>query len=142
MGVQCLRVEVTLTGAHHNEHFLHHRRRSRNSRSCELLGGAPLKKQSDTSDLFSFVSTWFEAARFGMEAQLVMALRMMRLASGGPLAEAEARQMISEKVSAFEESQVAIVTALATGGGFYAATVGAYAPYQRRVRVNRVRLDS
>jgi hypothetical protein len=101
-----------------------------------------LKKQFDTNDLFDFVSTWFEPARFGTEAQLVMALRMMRLALGGPLAVAEARQMILEKVSAFEESQVAIMTALASGNGLYAAAVGAYAPYQRRVRVNRVRLGS
>jgi len=50
--------------------------------------------------------------------------------------------MVSEKVSAFEEAQVAIVTALATGSGLSAATAGAYAPYWRGVRANRLRLDS
>lgn len=101
-----------------------------------------MKNQFDTNGLFDFVSTWFEAARFGTEAQLVIALRMMRLALGGPIAVAEARQMILEKVSALEELQTAVMTALATGNGLYAAAVGAYAPYQRRVRVNCVRLGS
>ncbi len=101
-----------------------------------------MSKQFDTSDLFNVVNTWFEAARFSADVQRVMALRMMKLASGGPLAVTEARQMISEKVSAFEEAQVAIVTALATGRGLYVATVEAYAPYQRCVRVNCVRLGS
>jgi len=50
--------------------------------------------------------------------------------------------MISEKVFAYEEAQVAIVTALATGSGLYAATAEAYGPYQRCVRANCLRLDS
>jgi hypothetical protein len=101
-----------------------------------------LSKQFDTNELFNLISTWFEAARFGADVQHVMTLRMMRLASGGPCAVTEVWQMISEKVSAFEESHVAIMTALATGGGLYAATVVACEPYQRRVRLNCVRLDS
>ena len=101
-----------------------------------------MNKQFDTSDLFNVVSAWLEAARFSADVQRVMALRMMRLASGGPLAVTEAWRMVSEKVSVFGEAQVAIVTALATGNGLCAATVGAYAPYQRCVRVNCVRLGS
>ena len=92
--------------------------------------------------MFNVMNTWLEVVRFSADVQRVMALRMMRLASGGPLAATEARQMISEKVFAFEEAQVAIVTALATGSGFYAATAEAYGPYQRRVRANCLRLDS
>jgi hypothetical protein len=67
---------------------------------------------------------------------------MMRLASGGPLAATEARQMISEKVAALAEAQVAIATALATGSNLYAATAEAYVPYRRCVRANCLRLDS
>ena len=92
--------------------------------------------------MFNVMNTWLEVVRFSADVQRVMALRMMRLASGGPLAATEARQMISEKVFAFEEAQVAIVTALATGSGFYAATAKAYGPYQRCVRANCLRLDS
>ena len=40
----------TSIGAH-NEHFLHHRRRGHNGRSCGLLGSAPLNKQFDTSEV-------------------------------------------------------------------------------------------
>jgi len=36
----------TLVGAH-NEHFLHHRRRGRNYRSCRFFGSAPLNKSLD-----------------------------------------------------------------------------------------------
>jgi hypothetical protein len=92
--------------------------------------------------LFNVMNTWLEAMRFGADVQRVVALRMMRLASGGPLAATEARQMISEKVAAFTEAQVAIATALATGSSLYAATAEAYVPYQRCVRANCLRLHS
>jgi hypothetical protein len=92
--------------------------------------------------LFNVLNTWLEAVRFSADVQRVMALRMIRLASGGPLAATEACQMIAEKVSAFEEAQVAIVTALATGSDLYAATAEVYGPYQRCVRANCLRLDS
>ncbi len=91
--------------------------------------------------MFDVINTWLEAVRFSADVQRVMALRMMRLASGGPLAVTEARRMISEKIVAFEAAQVAIATALATGGGLYAATAEAYAPYRRCVRANCLRLD-
>jgi hypothetical protein len=103
-----------------------------------------LSKQFDAaqSGWFGVLNTWLEAASFSMDVQRVVSLRIMRLASGGPLAATEAQRMISEKVSAFGEAQVAIALALATGGGFYAATAEAYAPYRRCVRANRLRLDS
>jgi hypothetical protein len=87
----------TSIGAH-NEHFLHHRRRGRNSRSCGLLGSAPLNKQFDTSEVGL-------KRRVSTDVHRVMALRMMRLASGGSVAATEAWPMISEKASAFEESE-------------------------------------
>jgi hypothetical protein len=52
------------------------------------------------------LNTWLEAARFCADVQHVIALRMMRLASGDPLATTEAWQMVSEKVFAFEEAHV------------------------------------
>jgi hypothetical protein len=61
-------------------------------------------------------STWMkfslDAARFGYEVQTVMALRMLRLARGGKLAEREARRMVAEKGAAFAEA----ASTLATGG--------------------------
>lgn len=90
----------------------------------------------------TFMSSWFEAARFGADMQRVIALRMMRLASGGPLAETEARRMVSEKVAAFGEAQTILMTALVTGASLETAAVKAYAPYRRTVRANRRRLGA
>jgi hypothetical protein len=92
--------------------------------------------------LFNIMNAWIEAARFGADMQRVMALRVMRLAAGGPGAEHEARQMMSEKLAAFGEAQGAIMTALMTGSSLDAAAARAYAPYRRRVRANSRRLGA
>jgi hypothetical protein len=92
--------------------------------------------------LFNLLNTWIEAGSFIADVQHVITLRMIRLASGGPDAATEARQMISEKVSAFGEAQVAIITALANGSGLDTAAAEAYAPYRRCVRANSRRLGS
>ena len=88
----------------------------------------------------NFMKNWFEAARFAADMQQVMALRMMRLASGGPLAETECKRMVSEKVAAFSEAQGVLMTALMTGTSLENAAVKAYAPYRRTVRANGRRL--
>ncbi len=49
----------------------------------------------------------FKAFQLGLETQSVVALRMMRLASGGARAQTEARRMVSEKAAAAVEAQVA-----------------------------------
>jgi len=88
------------------------------------------------------MNAWFEAAQFGADSQRVIALRMMRLASGGPQAVTEARRMVSEKINAFGVAQTAILSALVTGGSLETAAVKAYAPYRRAVRANSSRLGS
>jgi hypothetical protein len=90
--------------------------------------------------VFNGLNAWFEAARFGSDVQRVMTLRMMRIASGGPDAATEAQQMISEKMSAFGEAQMAIFTALMTGRSVEVAAARAFAPYQRCVHANSRRL--
>ena len=45
-----------------------------------------------------------DAARLNAEAQSVIALRMMRLAKGGKIAEREARRMVTEKSVAFAQA--------------------------------------
>ena len=92
--------------------------------------------------MFDVMNVWIEAARFGTDMQRAMALRLMRLASGGPLAESEARRMVSEKVAAFSEAQGAIMTALMTGSSLDTAAARVYAPYRRRVRANSRRLGA
>jgi hypothetical protein len=88
------------------------------------------------------MNAWFEAARFGADSHNVIALRMMRLANGGPLAATEATRMVSEKVAAFTEAQGALMNALVTGSSLDAAAAKAYAPYRRAVRANRRRLGA
>jgi hypothetical protein len=90
----------------------------------------------------SMMNAWFEAARFSADSHNVIALRMMRLASGGPLAAAEATRMVSEKVAAFNEAQGALMTALMSGSSLDDAAAKAYAPYRRAVRANRRRLGA
>jgi hypothetical protein len=92
--------------------------------------------------LFAIMNAWIEAARFASDSQRVVALRMIRLATGGPLAATEATQMISEKVAAFSEAQGAILATIATGGSLHRAASKAYAPYRRAVRANRRRLGA
>lgn len=88
------------------------------------------------------MNAWFEAARFGADSHNVIALRMMKLSSGGPNAVQEASRMVSEKVAAFTEAQGALMGALISGSSFDAAAAKAYAPYRRAVRANRRRLGA
>jgi len=59
---------------------------------------------------------WFaltaDGARLGFEAQQVIGLRLLRMAGGGPRAQAEASRMVTEKAMAFTEAALT----LATGG--------------------------
>jgi hypothetical protein len=67
---------------------------------------------------------------------------MIRLASGRPNATTEAREMVSEKVSAFIEAHVAVITAFSNGSSLEEAAARAYAPYRRCVQANSRRLGS
>ncbi|WP_066724730.1 hypothetical protein [Sphingomonas pituitosa] len=74
-----------------------------------------------------------------MEASTVIGLRMAKLAAGGPNAAAEAQHMVTEKMQAAWELQVAAVT------GRLGSTPEAQASktlrhYRRKVRANAKRL--
>ncbi len=88
------------------------------------------------------MSAWFEAARFAADSQRVVALRLMRLAGGGPLATTEATRMVAEKMAAFTEAQAAVASTMMMGGSFETAATKAYAPYRRAARANNRRLGS
>lgn len=92
--------------------------------------------------MFNLMNAWFEAAQFGADSQHVIAMRMMKLASGGPQAATEARRMVTEKINAFGVAQAAIMSALVSGSSIEAAAVKAYVPYRRAVRANSRRLRS
>jgi hypothetical protein len=87
---------------------------------------------------------WFalsaQAARMCWDAQAVMLLRMLRIAKGGAWAEAETQRMITEKVAALAEAQVAATAAALKGGKNTRIAKKALGVYARRVRRNRRRL--
>jgi hypothetical protein len=89
-------------------------------------------------------NAWFrlasQAALLGWEAQSVMALRMMRLAAGGSLAQSESTRMISEKMFALGEAQAAAAVAAMKGGDSPRVAKKVMGVYKRRVRKNRRRL--
>jgi hypothetical protein len=85
--------------------------------------------------------SWINASRLALDMQCVIGLRMMRMASGGPLATAEAQRMIAEKVGALAAARVGGALALASGKSAGIAAKRAMAPVRRRVHANRRRLS-
>jgi hypothetical protein len=85
-------------------------------------------------------NAYVRAAQAGWDASTVIALRMMRLAAGGALAQREAQRMVTEKVAAAMSAQAAAATAVMTGRGSRSAAKAAERVYRRKVRANRRRL--
>jgi hypothetical protein len=89
-------------------------------------------------------NAWFalssQAALLGLEAQSVMALRFIRFAAGGALAQSETGRMISEKVQALGEAQTAATIATIRGGSSRHVAKKVLGVYKKRVRGNRRRL--
>ncbi len=87
---------------------------------------------------------WFklgwDTMALGAEAATVIGLRSMKMAAGGPAAEAEAELMVREKVQAAYALQGLAMTGVL---GFTAPRVASktLAHYRRKVRANRRRLS-
>jgi hypothetical protein len=90
--------------------------------------------------VFNPWDAYFRAVQTGWEASAVISMRLMRLGTGGALAQREAQRMVTEKVMAAVEAQTAAATAMMTGRGLGPATKSASAVYRRKVRANRRRL--
>jgi hypothetical protein len=89
----------------------------------------------------SWLSLPFDLWRAGFEAQQVIALRLAKLALGGPAATTEMNRMVSEKMTAAVEAQSAAAAAMMTGD---AAEIPSrtVALYRRKMRANRNRLSA
>jgi hypothetical protein len=87
----------------------------------------------------SWLSLSMSAMQLGIEAQSVIALRMMKVSAGGAAAEAEVQRMISEKTEAALDAQLQIGRS-AMSGRLDLAPARAIALYRRRVRANQRRL--
>jgi hypothetical protein len=90
-------------------------------------------------------SSWFglsmSAMQLGLEAQNVIALRMIKMAAGGAAADAEFQRMFTEKAKAAVDAQVQIGIS-AMSGSLDLAPARTIALYRRRVRANRRRLSN
>ena len=82
---------------------------------------------------------WLEAVKFGFEVQSVIAMRLLKIATGGA-SSAECTRMVTEKIKAAADAHTAGAIALAKGKSIRTATKRAMAPVKRRVRANRRRL--
>jgi hypothetical protein len=88
-------------------------------------------------------NAWFalssQAVGLGLEAQNVMALRLMRMAGGGARGQAEAERMVTEKFAALAEAQSAVALAV-VGGNSQSIGEKVLGIYGKHVRGNRRRL--
>ena len=87
---------------------------------------------------------WFalslQTAKLGWEAQGVMALRVMRMATQPARSQTEARRMVTEKVAALGEAQAVAAAAVIRGGKSHRVAKKVLGVYGKRVRANRRRL--
>ena len=79
------------------------------------------------------VRSWFDLVMLAAESQQAIALRLIRLAAGGPRARREATRMVSEKVEAAGKA----ARDLMMGG----STEKVVRRYRRKVRANVRRLS-
>lgn len=87
-----------------------------------------------------FLALSLQAARLGLEAQQVVALRMLRFWTGHPGGHREAERMVSEKLIAASVASMTAATALTTGQSQTAVARRVIGGYGRKVRANRRRL--
>jgi hypothetical protein len=88
---------------------------------------------------------WFllacDAAQLGFEAQTVIALRLVRLATGGASAWPEVQRMVSEKAAAVVDAHVATIGGTVTGHKSAQVAKKVLRIYKKRVRANKRRLS-
>jgi len=84
---------------------------------------------------------WTDAWQLGLDAQRVIAMRLVRISAGGARADAECRRMVAEKIAAATAAQRAAAAALAAGKGIETVATVALAPVKRAVRANHRRLS-
>jgi len=87
-----------------------------------------------------FIKPWMEAAKFNLEIQSVVSMRLMKIAAGGAEAAAECVRMIQEKSTAVAAAQT--TGSLALRKGIKGAPKAAMVPVKKKVRANRKRLSA
>ena len=90
--------------------------------------------------MFNPWPAYFQLAQAAWDANVVVAMRLTRLAFGGALAQREAQRMVMEKGLTFAEAQMAAATKMMLGAGLAGATKSASDIYRRKLKSNRRRL--
>ncbi len=91
--------------------------------------------------MVSWASMAFQGTMLAIEAQQVIALRLSKIALGGPDVQRETELMVSEKLSAMVEGgQMIVAAAIAGDTGLGHDEVMKL--YRRKVRANRKRLSA
>ncbi|MGA0539195.1 antibiotic ABC transporter [Neotabrizicola sp. VNH66] len=75
------------------------------------------------------------------EAQMVISLRLMGFAGFWPVSSGEGMRMVTEKLEALHEAQMAALNTMARGGSAAAVAEAALKPVRRRTRANARRLS-
>jgi hypothetical protein len=87
-----------------------------------------------------FLKSWFDVAQIGLEAQSVIVMRLIKIASGGQDGAAEVTRMVLEKFDAAGASVTAGTLALVSGKSVGAAVQLAMNQVRHRVHANHQRL--
>jgi hypothetical protein len=103
--------------------------------------GAAHAPHERTTSLFNPWTEWFRAAEFAYQTQSVVAMRLMKIAEGGPAAAVETQLMVAEKVAALAASQTAAALAIAAGSSPAMIASKAFLPMRTKVRANHRRLS-
>jgi hypothetical protein len=90
--------------------------------------------------VFPLWPAYSQLAQTAWDMNVVVTMRLMRLASGGALAQREAQRMVFEKSVALAEAQLAATAKMMAGAGIAGAARSASNVYRRKVRKNRRRL--
>ena len=87
---------------------------------------------------------WFDLSmsmmRLGVEAQQVVALRTVKLMTGGAAADAEASLMVTEKMQAAADAGMAMMVGTMQGKSQAAIAKQVVGTYRRKMAANRRRL--
>ena len=93
-----------------------------------------------TTSLFPWAEMAFQSTMLAIEAQQVIALRLSKIAMGGPDVRRETNLMMSEKIAAMVEGGQMMMTAAVSGDSRGSGRVVRL--YRRKVRANRKRLST
>ena len=86
-------------------------------------------------------SMLMDLSRLAFESNMVISMRMMRLAGGDQKAMAEAHLMVAEKIETASALAIENSFALATGSSLHSVGKSSIATYRKAVRANHKRLS-